>query len=124
MKVLFVGINNKKGKQPLDSSTLTGKMIDFFYLYFDEIMKTNLCPFEIEGKYPNKEETQRGKEMLRNLVKSKNPDAVVCLGNIVFENCKDLPKATKINHPSYVARQKKERRENWVEETVRKIKED
>lgn len=49
-RVFFVGIHNKPGKSPLDSSTQTGKFIDGIISLIDkekaECVKTNLCEKE------------------------------------------------------------------------------
>ena len=46
-RIIFVGIHNKQGKTPLDSSTMTGKVIDRIIAGLQvECIKTNLCEVE------------------------------------------------------------------------------
>lgn len=50
MRILFVGMHNKPGKQALDSSTMTGKVIDQIISQFPghESLKVNLCETEYQ----------------------------------------------------------------------------
>lgn len=50
MKVFFVGMHNKAGMKPLDSKTMSGKMIDLIIkeLTTVEAVKTNLCECEYQ----------------------------------------------------------------------------
>lgn len=120
MKVLFVGINNKKGILPLATETVTGNIIDRIAYYFDVSLKTNLCPFEIKGKHPNESEIKEGFELLKKLIAKENPDRIVSLGKLVAENIEEF-KAIKIKHPSYANRQGKKYVDNYVINSVEKI---
>lgn len=123
--ILFVGINNKKDKKPLQTGTKTGNIIDMISEYFQEhvILKTNLCNFEIEGKFPNKSEIILGKEKIKKLIKEEKPNVIVCLGNLVFENCKEFKNAIKIKHPGYILRNGKSINQ-YVKESVAFIQEE
>lgn len=102
-EVICVGLSNKKGKLPLDSSTNSGKLIDKLEEQLKDkfeynVYKTNMvnyAPLDNNGKlrYPNKEEMEIGCKNLFNTIKSINPKIVVLLGSSV---CDQVEKYLKI----------------------------
>lgn len=101
MKVFFVGMHNKPLKAALDSSTMTGKVIDAIInkLIF-ECVKTNLCdrdylptdPYEINNCCIEWQQK----------CKPAKTDVVVLLGRWVRDNFYVLPEFEIINatHPA------------------------
>lgn len=76
-RVIFVGVHNKPGKTPLDSSTLTGRTVDAIASLLPEfeIVKSNLHDLE----YLPKDRLLTVTEWRRR-VKYKRGDIVVALG--------------------------------------------
>lgn len=102
MKVIFVGMFNKPNKKPLDSSTMTGKIIDSIIEKIPVIcIKTNLCDIDYFPKD-------------RNLIWASNLDwiekqqptsetIIVLLGKWVQKNFTlEKAKFIKIPHPASV----------------------
>lgn len=104
--VFFVGMHNKLGRQPLDSRTMTGKVIDRIIIELPcKCIKTNLCDTD---------------EMPRNQVKIYNHvcnwfkvnapkpmDLVVLLGTwvqskFVYNRDFDRDRILKLGHPAGV----------------------
>jgi hypothetical protein len=101
MKVIFVGIHNKQGLQPLDSSTPSGKRIDAIIESFTgyNCIKANLFdlhyfPLGIDPK-------AKAEEFSKRMAICKD-DIVVCLGKTVCDYLAKRLKCTvlKCPHPS------------------------
>lgn len=104
MRIIFVGIHNKPGKSPLDSTTRTGKIVDIIIhesgLPRGMFLKTNLCNVETMPSSPDdmafhmRNFTQR--------IKPKTGDVFVLLGTLVGSSFRQ-PLGThvvKVHHPS------------------------
>lgn len=118
-KVYFVGMHNKHGMKPLDSKTITGKIIDDIIkeLPFDCI-KTNL----FDGDYLPKDFLEINKAGI-DWHEKYNPhedDIIVLLGKWVQENFWwDRFKIVKIPHPaSCMGNVNKER---YIKNSIHKI---
>ena len=98
--VLFVGMHNKPGMKPLDSKTMSGKMIDAIIkdLTF-KCTKTNLC--EIEYFPKDKREIWVG-NLTWNSKYEPTPDTIiVLLGQWVQKNFLLIrAKIVKLPHPA------------------------
>lgn len=86
MKIIFVGIHNKPGKQPLDSSTRTGKIIDEFILVIGgQCVKSNLFDQETFPEISKDLSRQMGHVAdWAKRVDYKCGDLIVCLGELVY----------------------------------------
>jgi hypothetical protein len=106
-KVIFVGIHNKEGKQPLDSSTLSGKIIDEIIKRVDyECIKTN---FFNTGYLPKNPERHLKLSEWYSNTNLRAGDIVVLLGYDVREAYDDFRKnfavhmilnEIRVNHPA------------------------
>lgn len=110
MKVIFIGLSNKIGKDPLASDTISGALVDDIINKLNmKCIKTNLvtfAPLDCNGKlrYPNEREKNVGFVELKKLYLSNKPCILVCLGNKVFDFLDNkLENLIKIKHPSYIA---------------------
>lgn len=99
-RVIFVGVHNKPGKEPLDSSTVSGKRIDSIIKNLDgyECVKSNL--FEIE-RQPTKDESDGLIEKWFLKYWQSDNDICVLLGNQVQYSFPNIPcKIVRLAHPS------------------------
>jgi hypothetical protein len=100
MRIIFVGIHNKQGLQPLDSSSQSGKRIDNVIKNFPsyECLKTNLFDSD---HIPRVTELRDWFIDYYNRVGIREDDILVCLGSTVWEYFKneDL-RLVKFYHPS------------------------
>ncbi len=100
-KVIFVGVHNKPGKPPLDSSTTSGKRIDLVIqcLKGCDCIKTNL--FEIE-RQPEQSEMEALKDQWFEKYKPSGRDIIVLLGSQVQLQFVNLSKSKiiRLAHPS------------------------
>ena len=111
-KVVFVGLSNKKDKEPFDKTTNSGKIINEVINYLDcECFKLNLVPFAPLNKfgklrYPTKEEIKKSLNDFKKTIKKLNPDCIVGLGNIVNNELKKIEEYQSFliceKHPSYI----------------------
>lgn len=102
MKIIFIGVHNKKGLKPLDSSTQSGKKIDSVIKNFPGVktLKTNL--FDVDYM-PRPVEAEHLKYEFFDRVPILSDDIIVCLGSKVWEHLKDDfigYKVVKYYHPS------------------------
>ena len=100
MRVFFVGMHNKPGKLPLDSSTMTGKVIDRIISEISvECIKTNLCDID----YFPKDKVLINECNIEWYYKH-NPnskDIVILLGRWVQQNFRlTIAKTLKFTHPA------------------------
>jgi hypothetical protein len=100
MRIIIVGVHNKKGLKPLDSSTKSGKLIDRIEMELPvNIERTNL--FDVDYLPYHKEERQElSKEWFWTHLPCPD-DVVVLLGGEVQKNFKhDIKNLIKIKHPA------------------------
>ena len=119
MRILFVGIHNKLGTEPLDSKTKSGKLIDKIIINLKEhtCIKTNL----FDCDYIPKEEIEKHKQAWIEKHKPSDNDIIVLLGNNVHKLFPDniQSKLIKIQHPSSVW--SKQSQEKYVKNVLREI---
>lgn len=120
MKIFFVGMHNKSGLQPLDSSTLSGKKIDIIIKSLGyPCIKTNLC--EVDRFVQDRTEIQ-----VHNLLWSKKyqpipDDIIVLLGRWTQKHfLLDNAKIVKLGHPAAWCQYPKT--EDYVNNALQKIK--
>jgi hypothetical protein len=101
MRIIFVGIHNKQGLQPLDSSTPSGKRIDAIIESFTgyNCIKANL--FDLHY-FPLGIDPKAKAEEFSNRMAISEGDIVVCLGKSVCDYLAKRLKCTvlKCPHPS------------------------
>ena len=118
--VLFVGMHNKPGMKPLDSRTMSGKMIDAIVKELPfKCTKTNLC--EIEYLPKDKKEIWAG-NLSWNRKYEPGPDAIiVLLGQWVQKNfLLTNTKIVKLPHPASCMGSVN--KENYIKNAIAKIK--
>lgn len=121
MRIFFVGIHNKKGMKPLDSKTMTGKVINKIIVGLKgyEVVKTNMC----EVEYFPKDKNVINEEI--NLWYDKYEpdfgDIVVMLGAWVRENFVGKFGLTYISltHPSGIDGTKN--KDEYIEKAIKMI---
>ena len=119
-RIIFVGIHNKQGKQPLCSSTMTGKVVDRIIEGVQaECLKTNLC----EVEYFPKDFAEINERAIAWHYKYEptKADVIVTLGAWVKEHFwYDELRVVSLRHPAgiYGAKNKDE----YVLQAVEKIK--
>ena len=116
--VFFVGMHNKHGMKPLDSQTMSGKMIDAVIneLPF-KCTKTNLSEVEY---MPIDDEIEEDARLWHEKYQPQKNDVIVLLGNWTHKNfLKAGFKIVKLRHPAsmmgYVNKEK------YVLEAIDKI---
>jgi uracil-DNA glycosylase len=127
--VLFIGLTDKIGLEPLDSSTNSGKLIDLMIAKLEynchKINLVNFAPIDSNGKlrYPDKSELDKGFCDLKKTIESLRPDLCVLLGNKVsdFLSDKQIGNSLKIKHPSYIYVYRRKYIADYVEESVQLI---
>ena len=99
MRVFIVGVHNKTGLPPLDSSTKSGKLIDRIEIGLSmNVERTNL--FNTDYLPPKQERQTLSKEWFKKYMPTSN-DVVVLLGSIVHKEFKHkIDKLIKIKHPA------------------------
>jgi len=112
MKIIFLGLSNKKDLLPFDESTNSGKIInEIINKVDDECLKLNLvqyAPLDKNGKlrYPNKREIDNSIPIFLKTIKSFNPDLIIAFGNIVKNEISRIEsleyKVIFKKHPSYI----------------------
>lgn len=127
-KILFIGLSNKEGCEPLESGTKSGDLIDNIINKLNEdcykINLVNFAPLDDKGKlrYPNKSEMDKGYKNLKVFIENLNPDLCVFLGNIVNKYLSNkITNYIKIKHPSYMAVYKRKYTTNYIDDTVNLI---
>lgn len=137
--IAFIGLSNKPNKEPLDSSTKSGALIDEIISAAKiDAYKTNLCkfaPLTDEGKlrYPSASEMNDSVSELMKELDAINVDKVFLLGQRVKDTVSkwagyELESYTinKINciefipiyHPSYISSYKGMDREKYINNVV------
>lgn len=103
MRIFFVGMHNKPGMQPLDTSTRSGLRIDslIYLLNGNSIncIKTNLCEMDY---LPGPNVVKYWANKWREKHNPTKDDVIVLLGNWVQKNFIYLPgdNVVKIQHPA------------------------
>lgn len=130
-KVVFVGLSNKKDKEPFDKTTNSGKIISEVINHLEyECFKLNLVPFAPINKfgklrYPTKEEIKRSLNYFKKEIEKINPDCIVGLSNIVNNELKKIKEYQSIliceKHPSYIYVYKKADLEQYKSNLIDKI---
>jgi len=131
MKIVFVGLSNKKDMIPFDIRTNSGKIVNEIISKIDaECYKLNLvsfAPLDSTDKlrYPTKIEIKKEIPIFLNNIKNINPDLIIGFGNIV---CNELNKIDEIKtkliiekHPSYMYIYKKKELEDYIENIIIQI---
>ena len=123
-RVIFVGMHNKPGLAPLDSSTKSGKIIDRIIAELGssvECVKTNLI--DAESLPANADEIRRSNHLWLCENRATEKDIVVLLGHWVAENFwwADSMIAVNLAHPSWVVRKGKV--DGYVADAVNLIRE-
>jgi hypothetical protein len=122
MRVIFVGIHNKPNKQPLDSSTMTGRVIDRIIEKIPAIcIKTNLCDIDY---FPKEKKLIWPCNLEWNERQQPTSDTIiVLLGGWVQKNfLLTEAKIIKLAHPASFNYRSKEQTEEYINSSVKKIK--
>ena len=120
MKVYFVGMHNKPGMEPLDSRTISGKMIDAVIKELPfECTKTNLC--EVEYMPTNWNDINEFGIAWGEKYPREKTDVVVLLGkwvqgNYFWNDC------NIVNLPHPASCMGKDKKEEFVKNAIRLIK--
>lgn len=120
MKVIFVGMHNKTGMQPLDSRTMSGKKIDaIISLLLPPCIKSNLC--ECEYLPDNIREIAGWNNAWLEKYKPDDSDIVVLLGRWVHDNfkCKGDFTIVKLPHPASIMGNVN--KEKYIQNAINKI---
>ena len=132
-KIIFVGITNKEGKNPFDSSTKSGAILDAIIAQLDaKCEKTNYvsyAPKDQNGKlrYPTKIELDQAYLDFQTNIFKQNPDLLVVCGTMIFKELKkhgfDFCNILKIYHPSYIWVYKRKQLDSYIHDVCQQIKE-
>jgi hypothetical protein len=119
MKVIFVGMHNKPGMKPLDSKTLSGKIIDTIISRLDiPCIKTNLC--NTDYFITDDLDAEREAAEWYNRIEPDESDIVILLGRWVHDNFQyRLPKVFQVAHPAY--RHNVQKREEYINKVAQLI---
>jgi uracil-DNA glycosylase len=128
-RILFVGLSNKAGRNPLDSKTATGKLIDKIAVAITgaEIYKTNLvdyAPLDVKGKlrYPAKKEIENAFPRLADKIKEIKPDVVVSLGKLASNYLAGkVQNHVAISHPSFISIYRRKYIDEYIKDSAKKI---
>jgi len=118
MRIIFVGVHNKPGKLPLDSSTKSGKIIDIIAKGLNKkIEKTNLY----NSDYLPTERAEKDyliEEWFYTTLPT-NEDIIILLGCEVQKEFKfELDNIIKLKHPAY----RKNIKKDYITNAVNEIK--
>lgn len=130
-KVVFVGITDKNGKEPFDSSTKSGQIIDLIIKELpcccEKINYISYAPLDELGKlrYPTKGELSDAFPFFQQTILQLSPDLIVICGNMIFDELKRHSFSgwcfLKIKHPSYVWVYHRKELDGYINETVKQI---
>lgn len=131
MKVLFVGLSNKKDKEPFDKLTNSGKVvyeiIDKINCEYKLLNLVNYAPLNKDGKlrYPTKKEIKSSLPSFLESVKDYQPSMIICFGKMVYDELKMIDDVNKIiiyeKHPSYMYVYKRKDLSNYIEHIINYI---
>ena len=119
MRIIFVGLHNKKGMKPLDSSTKSGKLIDRIEIELPiNVERTNL--FDVDYLPYHKEERQElSKEWFWTHLPCPD-DVVVLLGGIVHKSFShNVENLIKVAHPA--SKWSHQEKDEYVADTITRI---
>lgn len=129
--ICFVGISDKENKQPFDSSTKSGAIVDQIIqgLSFSCIKMNyvSFVPKDKKGKlrYPTKEELSHSFFDFQEKIKRINPDLIVVCGTIIQKELKkknwNFCPSLFIYHPSYILIYKRNCLNSYINETIKKV---
>ncbi len=121
MRVFFVGMHNKAGMKPLDSKTMSGKMIDSIIKEMTVgCIKTNLC--ECEYQPMDKQEITNWGTLWHEKYSPCDTDVIVLLGAWVhkyFIRVGAIP-IIKLPHPASCMGNVN--KENYILNAIQKLK--
>jgi len=131
-QILFVGISNKLGKEPFDSSTSSGQIIDQMIekLPNYDCKKMNYvsyAPLDESGKLrkPNAQELSWAFSDFQNAIQKRIPDLFIVCGKMVEQEFKKhsfyLEQTIFISHPSYIYVYHRKDIDSYVKEVIWKI---
>lgn len=131
--ILFVGISNKRDKDPFDSSTNSGKIIDSIVRGIScDCYKMNYVsypPLDDLGRlrYPTKEELRNSFPEFQKKVQMLHPDLIIVCGKMILKELerheyKKYP-ILSILHPSYIWVYHRKELDQYIKDTKEKIKE-
>lgn len=117
--VFFVGMHNKPGMKPLDSKTMSGKMIDAVIKELSfKCVKTNLC--EVEYLPKDKKEIWAGNLAWNSKYQPTDESIIVLLGQWVQKNfLLTNTKIIKLPHPASCMGNVN--KENYIKNAITKI---
>lgn len=124
MKVIFIGMHNKEGKEPLDSTTKSGAIIDRIIdgLAGIEVLKTNM--WDVHEFPPVEWQIALSCEWWRKVSVSSD-DVIVLLGAIVHRNFdyrkERCDNVLKIAHPSSCNYRSKHDTEKYIASSIEAI---
>lgn len=131
MKIVLIGLSNKKEMEPFDSSTPSGKIIDKIIDRVDgEFYKLNLVPYaplDKNGKlrYPNLSEIKMEIPNLKKRINEIHPDLIIGFGSIVGKELKKIKefdnKLIIEKHPSYIYVYQRKELKQYINHIVLKI---
>lgn len=129
--VCFVGISNKEGKKPFDSTTNSGKVIDQIISQVDvnceKVNYVSFVPTDDFGKirYPSKTELEESFPLFQKKVYTMNPDLLIVCGKMIARQLKKhnfyQDKMLEVVHPSYIWVYKRAFLHQYIQEIVMKI---
>lgn len=132
MKIIFVGLSNKPGKEPFDASTNSGKVVDIIIKQINcdcfKVNLVNFAPLDQTGKlrYPTKTEIIQSKAEFLDYTYKINPDLIISFGSIVSNELRKIDfKDIKIiykQHPSYIYIYKRKKLDSYIDDIVAEIK--
>lgn len=137
MNIAFVGLSNKEGKKPLDSSTKSGILIDEVINKLEHnILKTNLCNFtpldeNCKLRYPTQKEMDNSVKDLLLSLSENNCNIVFLLGDKVTHTLEKFYKTKirniyehegvffiSVKHPSYIMTYKRKEKDIYIENII------
>lgn len=131
MKILFVGLSNKIGKEPFDETTNTGKVVhQIASMTNDECYFKNLvsyAPVDKNNKlrYPKKNEIDDSLPTFFNYLADIKPDVVISFGTIVSTVLSKIDAIDDIlisaKHPSYIYTYKRKELDDYISNLLIKI---
>lgn len=131
MKVLLVGLSNKKNKETFDITTPTGKIVSEIKRQLKHnvfmINLVNYPPVDEHNKlrYPTKEELKNSIPEFLNYVNKIKPDLIIAFGNIVYNALNEISKIKAIliskKHPSYIYVYRKKEINNYIADIINDV---
>lgn len=130
-KICFVGISDKVGLSPFDSSSHSGKIVDQIIARLNvqafKINYVSFPPLDEKGKlrYPTKKELEDSFPVFQKKVLEINPDVLVICGNMISKEIQKyrfyVDRSITIYHPSYIYVYHRKEIEQYIQDVVSKI---